>query len=98
MKFYIDTKYHCHATNSDGNFREVEDKFFDGKCTTFIEGYIHVPSDESLTLDDGTVIYGKMFTPFKSSSKLEDAQREYERQKLVDAENALAILLGGEST
>jgi hypothetical protein len=39
MKVYIDSEYRCHTTNPDGNFREVEHPYFDGKCQTFIEGY-----------------------------------------------------------
>lgn len=84
MRIYVDNKKHCHTTNPDGAFREVEHPFFDGKCQTFIEGYCY---------DDSTgnvAVY-----PWKPYDELDAAQREYERQKLADAENALAILLGG---
>lgn len=87
MKIYVDYEYRCHTTNPDGTFREVEDKFYDGKCQTFIEGFCH----------DDSKGYVQTY-PWKPYSELEDAQREYEKQKLADAENALAILLGGEST
>jgi hypothetical protein len=38
-----------------------------------------------------------MITPWKDYNELDAAQRQYEREKLADAENALAILLGGAS-
>lgn len=98
MKIYIDTDYRCYATNPEGTFREIEDSFFDGKCNAFIEGHRLVPFGESWTRYDGKVFHGKMISPFLPSDELDAAQREYERQKLADAENALAILLGGEST
>lgn len=94
---YIDSEFKCHTTN-DGTFREVETDFFNDKCTEFIEGYRFVPYGESWTNEDGTVFAGEMIAPFKLYSELDAAQREYELQKLADAENALAILLGGEST
>lgn len=84
MKIYIDFNLHCHVTNPDGNLREVETDFFVGKCQTFIEGHCY---DDC---NDYTAIYA-----WKPYDELDAAQREYERQKLADAENALAILLGG---
>lgn len=95
MKIYIDSECRCHTTNPDGTFREVETDFFDGKCDTFIEGYRYVPSGQSWEREDGTVFNGEMITPWKDYNELDAAQREYEREKLSDAENALAILLGG---
>ena len=85
MKVYIDKEKRCHTTNPDGTFREVEHPFFDGKCQTAIEGYCYDDSDGKVA------IY-----PWKPSDELENAQRQYDREKLADAENALAILLGGE--
>lgn len=91
---YIDSDFKCHTLN-DGTKREVETDFFDGKCATFIEGYRFIPSGESWTREDGEVFKGEMITPWKNYDELDAAQREYEKQKLTDAENALAILLGG---
>lgn len=91
---YIDSDFKCHTSN-DGTMTEVEITFFDGKCQTFIEGYRFVPSGECWTRSDGVVFTGEMITPWKDYNELDAAQREYERQKLADAENALAILLGG---
>lgn len=86
MTIYIDSDNHCHTANPEGIFREVETDFFDGKCAAFVEGYCY-------ETDSGCPrIY-----PFKPHDGLEAAQRQYEREKLADAENALAILLGGET-
>ena len=84
MKVYIDSEYRCHTMNPDGIFREVNDPFFDNKCDTLIEGYCY----------DDSKGYVQIY-PWKDCTELLAAQREYERQKLADAENALAILLGG---
>lgn len=95
MTIYIDSEYRCHTTNPDSTYREAETDFFDGKCDTFVKGYRYIPSGESWTRSDGVVFTGEMITPWKPYDELDAAQREYERQKLADAENALEILLGG---
>ena len=96
MKIFIDSDFKCHTTNPDGIFREVEEPFFEGKCDTFVEGYRLKPDNETWIREDGKVFSGgKMITPWKDYVKLECAQREYEREKLADAENALAIMWGG---
>ena len=74
----IDSEYHCHTTNPDGTFREVETDFFDGKCDTFIEGYRYVPSGESWTRSDGVVFAGEMIAPWKPYAELAAAQAQYE--------------------
>ena len=91
---YIDSEFKCHVTN-DGTMTAIETDAFDGKCDAFIEGYRFVPNGESWTRSDGVVFEGEMIAPWKSFGELDSAQREYEREKLADAENALAILLGG---
>ena len=101
MKIYVDANYadsdfKCHTSNPDGLFREVEHPFIDGKCNAFIEGYRFVPSGEIWKRSDGQKFVGEMISPWKPYDELDAAQREYEREKLADAENALAILLGGE--
>ena len=93
---YIDSDFKCHATN-DGTMREVQTDFFEGKCDAFIEGYRFVPSGEHWTRSDGAVFEGEMIAPWKDYDELDSVQREYEKEKLADAENALAILLGGET-
>ena len=96
MKIYIDSDFKCHVTN-DGTMTAVETSFFDGKCDAFIEGYRYVPAGESWTRSDGVVFRGEMIAPWKPYSELDRAQRAYEREKLADAETALAILLGGDA-
>lgn len=91
---YIDSDFKCH-TSDDGTMTAVETGFFNGKCQTFIEGYRLVPSGKSWTRSDGVVFHGEMIAPWKDYRELDAVQREYERQKLADAEAALAILLGG---
>lgn len=93
---YIDSEFKCHITD-DGTMTAVETDFFDGKCDTLIEGYRFVPSGESWTREDGEVFEGEMIAPWKDYSELDAAQRAWEMEKLADAENALAIFLGGET-
>ena len=93
---YIDSEFKCHVS-SDGTLTAVETDFFDGKCDAFVEGYRFVPEGESWTRSDGFVFHGEMIAPWKDFNELDEAQREYERQQMADMENALAILLGGET-
>lgn len=101
MNIYIDSDCLCYTTNPEGIFREVvlsegAEAFFANKCATFVEGYRLKPEGETWVREDGEVFSGgEMITPWKPYDELDAAQREYERQKLADAENALAILLGG---
>ena len=93
---YLDSDFRCHAAD-DGRMVAVETDFFDGKCDAFVEGYRFIPSGENWTRSDGVVFYGEMIAPWKPNSELDAAQREYERQQMADMENALSILLGGET-
>jgi hypothetical protein len=95
-RIYIDSDYKCHLADN-GTMTAVETDFFDGKCNAFIEGYRFVPFGESWTRADGEVFTGEMIAPWKDYSELDAAQRTYERERLADAENALAILLGGDT-
>lgn len=79
--FYIDSDFHCHTANPDGAYRSVETAFFDGKCDAFVNGYIYIPSDESLVCDDGTVLRGELVAPWKPYSELASAQDQYERDQ-----------------
>lgn len=78
MTIYIDSRNHCHTTNPDGIFQEVETDFFVGKCATFIEGYCYEIKENS------TAIY-----PWTSYVELDAVQREYERALIADMQNAL---------
>lgn len=104
MRIYITPNtYECHTTNPDGIYREIvlsesAEAFFANKCEAFIEGYRVKPEGETWVRDDGAVFSGgEMITPWKPYAKLDAVQREYERERLKDAEMALAILLGGEA-
>lgn len=66
MKTYIDSNYHCHTSNPDGNFREFEHPFFGGKCQTFIEGYCY----------DDSKGYVQIY-PWKPYDQLAAAQAQY---------------------
>lgn len=83
---YLDTDFKCHVTD-DGTMTAVETDFFDGKCDTFIEGYIFVPLGQSYTREDGAVFAGEMVAPWKDYSLLEAAQQQYEAM-LADLDEA----------
>lgn len=91
---YIDSEFKCHVTD-DGTLKAVENSFFDDKCDAFIEGYRFIPEGETWIRSDGEIFTGEMVAPWKDYRELDSAQREYERERLADAENALAILYGG---
>lgn len=79
MKIYVDSNFHCHTTNQDGAFREVESEFFDGKCQTFIEGFCY----------DDSKGYVQIYA-WKPYSQLDAVQREYERNQITEYETALS--------
>ena len=80
-KIFGDSEKRCHV-DDNGNMTAVETEFFDGKCDAFVEGYCYDTEEQ-------------LFYPWKHFDQLDAAQREYERERLKDAEMALAILLGG---
>lgn len=95
MKIYLDSEFMCHTSN-DGVMLEVDaPQNFEGLCTNVIECMCYIPDGMQHVKSDGEVIHGAFI---QCVGDADSAQREYERQKLADAENALAILLGGEST
>lgn len=93
MTIYIDSDYRCHVSN-DGNMREFDLPFFDGKCTEFIEGYRYVPSGETWTRGDGEV-FTNMVAPWKLYAQLYKVQLEYEvaqyEAALSEIETALEV-------
>lgn len=97
MSIFIDQNYRCHIQN-DGTMREVENKFFDGKCKTFVEGYRYVPDGETWVNWDGFKFRGEMIAPFKPYEGLVEAQEAYEeamaeaQAQLEDMKSALDIL------
>lgn len=89
MIIYIDSDYKCHTTTADG-LTAVETTSFDGKCTTYIEGYRFVPNGSTWVRSDGEIFQGEMVAPWKPWDELDAAQREYEREQYaaVTAQNA----------
>lgn len=88
---YIDSDFKCHLTD-DGNMSAVEADFFDGKCERFVEGYRFIPEGKSWTRADGTVFEGKMIAPWRDFRELDEAQRAYEKQLLMEYAEALKVL------
>ena len=93
---YIDSEYKCHVSN-DGTFREVvlsdsARTFFADKCTAFIEGYRLKPDGETWVREDGRVFFGgEIISLWKDYNEPDAAQREYEKQLLIDVLNILEI-------
>ena len=86
---YIDSEFKCHIAN-DGTMTAVETDFFDGKCDAYIEGYRLVPEGKTWVREDGVEFAGEMIAPWKTWGELDEAQREYERERYaaVTAQNA----------
>ena len=76
MKIYVDINFHCHTTNPDGTFREIETDFFEGKCKTLIDGYCY----------DDRRAYVQIY-PWKDFSELDAAQTQYEYD-MAELQNA----------
>ena len=89
MKIYIDDEFKCHTQAADG-LTAVETDFFDGMCAAYIEGYRFVPAGKAWTAEDGTVYPGEMITPWKPLAELDEAQREFERERAAALEAALS--------
>ena len=97
MKVYLDKNYCCHLENNeDGTYMEYETDKLDHFAPEVIEGHRLIPKEHSWTNSEGVTFEGEMVAPWIISSKLDSIQREYEREKLADAENALKILFEGD--
>ena len=94
--YYLDADYRLHLSYAEGlkPWEDAEGRF-DGKCQAYIEGFRVVPESETWVREDGAEFTGLMISAAVPFDELDAAQREYERAQLTDAENALAILLGG---
>lgn len=88
---YIDSDYKCHVNSGDG-LTAVETNVFDGKCDTYIEGYRFVPAGSKWTRSDGVEFTGEMISPWKDWKELDDVQRVYERELLVEYSALVAEL------
>lgn len=69
---YVDSEHKCHVQN-DGTMTPVETAYFDGKCDAFVNGHCYEVDDI------GTAVY-----TWKDYAELDEVQREYERQLLLD--------------
>lgn len=79
MKIYFEPiNHHCHTSNPDGIYTEIETEFFNDKCDEFVEGYCY----------DDSRGYPAIY-PWKDYNELDNAQREYE--KALIAEYAAAL-------
>lgn len=77
---YVDSDFKCHVTD-DGTMTAVETVFFDGKCDIFVEGYCCEINKDC----------DRMY-PWKPLAELDEAQRSYERELLVDLQaNSIPI-------
>lgn len=90
-RIYLDSDYKCHL-ESTGALASIETDFFDGKCDAYVEGFRFIPAGETWTREDGQVFQGEMVAPWVEISKLDAAQRQYERQQLADMRLALEIM------
>lgn len=88
MTVYLDVEWKCHISGDD-TMISVETAAFDGKCDAYIEGYRFVPSGKTWVREDGVEFAGEMIAPWKPWDDLEEAQREYERQLILEYEAAL---------
>jgi hypothetical protein len=86
---YIDSDYKVHTTNADGR-TAIETDIFDGMPNQVAERYIYVPVGKSHTKSNGETVHGEFVQPFVTEKELDKAQREYERQLLVQYETELA--------
>ena len=85
---YLDSDFKCHISGDD-TMAAVETAAFDGKCDAYIEGYRFVPGGKTWVREDGVEFSGEMVAPWKPWQVLEEAQREYERQLILEYEAAL---------
>ena len=90
MRIYIDNDFKCHVSDRDGTMTAVETDAFDGKCAAYIEGYRFIPAGAMWTRSDGVTFSGEMVAPWKDWRELDAAQRAYERELLVQYEQALS--------
>lgn len=90
MKIYIDADFLCHASNAEGR-REFDLDFFNGKCSTFINGYRYVPNGETWTRSDRVEFKGEMITPATDYSKLALAQNAYDEAQAITDEMLTTI-------
>lgn len=91
--YYLDPDFRVWFDDSEGRIPwEDTQGFFNNKCRAFIEGFRVIPEGMEWTASDGTRYTGLMIAAAVDFSKLDEAQREYERQEMADMQEALAML------
>ena len=88
--------FKCYTDNPESSndvLIPVETDFFDGKCDAFVEGYRFVPNGYSWKREDGSLFIGEMIAPWKDYAELDEAQREYERQRVSELKTENETLL-----
>lgn len=88
---YIDQDYKCHIDNLEGRIA-IETNFFDDKCNSFIEGYRYVPSSSTWLREDEEEFIGEMVSPWRPVEELQEAQRQYERERYSDMKDKMDII------
>lgn len=98
MTIYIDRDCKCYTESAAGR-TAVETSAFDGKCRQYIEGYRFVPAGQSWRREDGQVFHGEMIASCRPYDILAEFQALYEeeQEKQAETQEALAILLEGDS-
>lgn len=86
MKLYYDSDFKLHMEHSD-DYTVFETDAFDDKCKEYIEGFRYVPEGAVWLREDGTKFHGMMCVPWKPYHELDAAQREYEKQLLIETQN-----------
>lgn len=89
---YIDSDFRCHLNNINGDYREIETNFFDGKIDKFIEGYRFVPDGEQWTREDGKVFDGEMIAPAEEYFLLANAQLKHDLEVMDEYKESLIEL------
>lgn len=92
MTVYLDSDFKCHLSPAEG-LTAVETDFFNGMCPEYIEGYRLVPEGQVWTRSDGVTFRGLMISSWKQWNELDEAQREYERQRVTELEAENETLL-----
>lgn len=83
MTYYLDNDYRVHMAFEEGYLTWVdENKFFEGKCEEFIEGYRVVPEGHNWTREDGIQFEGLMIAPFIDYVTLSSKQHKHEKATL----------------
>lgn len=93
MTIYIDADYKAYTEPEDGR-SAVETSVFDSMPAPVIGCHRYIPEGKTWISQEGLEIHGEFIQMCVTEKELDDAQREYERQQLMDANAQNAELLG----